>query len=328
MHAKLFCKTGQLAGANYTVSDEATIGKGPENTIQLYPSLVSGRHARIFLDKKANAFFIEDLRSRNGTKVDGIKVVGKEKLSSLHVITFAGQFDFIFQISTGEAKVADPSPPKKPQASAQPATKQALKNVPREQTTVVDAGFDMMPKLGEAPKSVPADANKTVIGDDFQLLPRFPTTAPEKAPEAPPKLAAVDAGNKTVIGDDFLPMPGIKPAPEKPSAPTPKVEEGRQVPVGEFYVEFKDLPGGPRSFKLVEGENVVGRENGCSIQIEDGSLSRKHAALIVRAGVVMIKDLGSKNHTFLGNQKLNYEVEIRNGANLMFGIVKAMLLKK
>jgi len=144
----------------------------------------------------------------------------------------------------------------------------------------------------------------------------------------PPKPAAIDVGNKTVIGDDFLPVPGIQSSPEKPTTQTSKAEEGKPALSGEFYVEFKDIPGGSKSFKLGEGENIVGRENGCAIQIEDGSLSRKHAALIVKAGVVMMKDLGSKNHTFLENQKLNYEVEIRGGANLMFGMVKAILVKK
>jgi len=321
MHAKLFCKTGQLAGANYAIADEATIGKGPENSIQLYPSVISTRHARIFFDKKANAFFIEDLRSRNGTKVDGMKVVGKEKLNKLHIITFAGQFDFIFQVSVGEVQVATP-PPKKVQPAAQPSAKQPpVGDVSSERKTVVDAGFDMMPKLGKAPKPAPVDdGKKTVVGDDFAPLPKISS---EKTPALPsPKPAPVQAGNKT----DVVPVPGIPSSPGKP--PAPKLEEIKSVLSVEFSLEFKDLPGGSKSFKLKEGENTVGRESGCSIQIEDGSLSRKHATLVVSGGIVMLKDLGSKNHTFLENQKLNYEVEIRNGANLMFGMVKATLVKK
>ena len=329
MHAKLFCKTGQLAGANYTISDEATIGKGPENTIQLYPSLVSTRHARIFFDKKANAFFIEDLRSRNGTKVDGMKVVTKEKLNKLHVITFAGQCDFIFQVSAGDAKAATPASPMKAQPVAQSIPKSSpTKGVVSDQKTVIDAGFGMMPKLGETPKPVDSP-NKTVIGDDFLPMPKISPEAPIKAQPLPtPRATPANVGNKTVIGDDFLPMPGMPTTQAKSPVSTPTVEEGKPAQAIECRVEFNDLPGGPRTFKLKEGENTVGRERGCDITIDDGSLSRKHASLVVRSGIVLIKDLGSKNHTFLENQKVNYEMEIRGGVNLMFGMVNAILVKK
>jgi pSer/pThr/pTyr-binding forkhead associated (FHA) protein len=328
MQARLFCKTGQLAGANYTIADEATIGKGPENSIQLYPSVISTRHARISFDRKANAFFIEDLRSRNGTKVDGMKVVGKEKLSKLHIITFAGQFDFIFQVGTGEVHVAIPPPPKKVQPAAQPSAQQSLaKDASPERKTVVDAGFDMMPKLEEASKLVPEDVvGKTVVGDDFVSLPRISPTTSEKVPAPPlPKPAPVEAGSKTVISDGFFPLPGSPFSLAKP--PEQKLEESEPTLSVEFLLEFKDLPEGSKSFKLKEGENTIGRESGCGIQIEDGSLSRKHATLVVSGGVVMLKDLGSKNHTFLEDQKLNYEVEIRDGANLIFGMVKATLVR-
>jgi hypothetical protein len=197
-----------------------------------------------------------------------------------------------------------------------------------EQKTVIDAGFEVMPKLGEPPGPVPVDGGKkTVVGDDFVPLPRISPVPPEKKPEPPsPKPTPTESGHKTVVGDDVVPLPAIPSSPVKPSLQKP--EEGKPGVSVEYFLEFKDLPGGSKSFTLKEGENTVGREGGCDIQIADGSLSRKHAALVVKGSTVMLRDLGSKNHTFLENQKLNYEVEIRSGANLMFGMVKAILVKK
>jgi hypothetical protein len=45
----------------------------------------------------------------------------------------------------------------------------------------------------------------------------------------------------------------------------------------------------------VEGDLVIGRANSCDIQIRDGRVSRRHAAIIRRTGTFYIKDLGSTN---------------------------------
>ena len=118
MEARLFCKTGPFAGVSRIVEREATIGKNPGNTIQLPPDIISGKHARIYFDQQRNAFFIEDLKSLNGTWVDGVRVRDKERLDRIHVITFARSFDFIFQVvsesSMSERKqdVVTPQPAK------------------------------------------------------------------------------------------------------------------------------------------------------------------------------------------------------------------------
>ena len=98
MQATLFCKTGKLSGAEFRITDEATIGKNPENGIRLFPAMISRKHARIYFDEAQQCYFIEDTNSRNGTKVDNIPVKKPEKLGRLHVITFANKYDFIFQI--------------------------------------------------------------------------------------------------------------------------------------------------------------------------------------------------------------------------------------
>ena len=57
---------------------EHTIGRGPSNTITIADGSVSTNHARIF--KSPEGFIIEDLKSRNGTFVNGEKVTDQRLL--------------------------------------------------------------------------------------------------------------------------------------------------------------------------------------------------------------------------------------------------------
>jgi pSer/pThr/pTyr-binding forkhead associated (FHA) protein len=56
--------------------------------------------------------------------------------------------------------------------------------------------------------------------------------------------------------------------------------------------------------------------------------ARKHALITVKSSMVTLRDLESKNHTFLDGQKITYEVELKPGARIAFGMVKAMFLKE
>jgi pSer/pThr/pTyr-binding forkhead associated (FHA) protein len=78
--AKLLLKHEGVTLSSYKLDqDEISIGRNPDNTIQLDDAAVSGNHARI--KRQANDylenhfdFFIEDLDSTNGTKVNGKRV--------------------------------------------------------------------------------------------------------------------------------------------------------------------------------------------------------------------------------------------------------------
>lgn len=307
MPARLFCRTGQLAGASYEIEREATLGKSAENTIQLYPDLVSGRHARIFCDATSGAWFIEDLKSRNGTRVDGIRVRGVERLDTLNVITFADKFDFIFQVSAGVSVVLAGKKQKtvapQPQAVVPPARKEERKTV-----------------IGDDPGPIPVfedgkpDRAKTVYDDQAIAVPEL---AKEPLKEVPKEPAKPDKA-KTIIGTSFEPAPRFD---DKEEAPSPLAETGR------FVLELQNAKQAMNTFSLREGENTVGREPANTIQIDDASISRKHAVLTVTGGRVTVKDLGSKNATMLNNERVNYEMEVKAGSTLMFGIVKAILKK-
>ena len=78
--AKLLLKHEALTLNSYKLDqDEITIGRNPENEIQLDDAAVSGSHARV--GRQANEYledhfdyYIEDLGSTNGTKVNGQRI--------------------------------------------------------------------------------------------------------------------------------------------------------------------------------------------------------------------------------------------------------------
>jgi pSer/pThr/pTyr-binding forkhead associated (FHA) protein len=308
MTARLFCKTGQLAGASFEIGKEATIGKNPGNTIQLYPALLSGKHARIFYDEKAQAYFLEDLNSRNGTKLDGMPVQGKERLGKLHIITFANTFDFFFQIV--DATEAKPAVSKPAPAAEQ---KQPAKAKPAQAAQPV-----VQPSPPPAAPPAAEERLKTVFDDGAMAAP--PVFEEQRAEQAAPS-STQDAA-RTKIGVEFSPVPSFVEPSKPPKDVAPPVVGGA------FVLVFESLKGKPQAFELGEGSSVVGRDAACTIVVEDPSVSRRHAEFVLKDGRLTLKDLGSKNSTFIDEQRISKEVEVREGMQIAFGLVKARLVRK
>jgi len=84
-----------------------TIGRNLENDLQIDNLSVSKRHARLVREK--DTFFVEDLKSTNGTYVNE-KMVAKQKLQHKDVITI-GKHSL-------EVLLEKPQPVKTPQSNA------------------------------------------------------------------------------------------------------------------------------------------------------------------------------------------------------------------
>lgn len=68
----LHVDNGPRKGSFYAVSSSSRIGRAPDNDIPLNANTVSSYHAEIFV--KDNQFYIKDMRSTNGIKVNGERV--------------------------------------------------------------------------------------------------------------------------------------------------------------------------------------------------------------------------------------------------------------
>lgn len=82
---------------------------------------------------------------------------------------------------------------------------------------------------------------------------------------------------------------------------------------------------GPREIALSEGENVLGRGADSLVWIEAQGVSRRHARILVAAGLATLEDLGSKNGTFVNDVRLTAPVALRDGDELRIGPVPMTL---
>jgi DNA-binding winged helix-turn-helix (wHTH) protein len=83
---------------------------------------------------------------------------------------------------------------------------------------------------------------------------------------------------------------------------------------------------GHREIALAEGENVLGRGADSLVWIEAQGVSRRHARVMVAAGLATLEDLGSKNGTFVNGTRLTTAVvALRDGDELRIGNVPMTL---
>ena len=105
-----------------------------------------------------------------------------------------------------------------------------------------------------------------------------------------------------------------------------------ESPVGKRLVKIKQKETRCLVFKgkkiILTAKIIIGREPGCDIVIDDMLISRKHAEIQQIKTAFYIKDLNSRNGTFVNNQtvpsgkylKLSPKDKIRLGSKIEFTI--------
>jgi DNA-binding winged helix-turn-helix (wHTH) protein len=78
---------------------------------------------------------------------------------------------------------------------------------------------------------------------------------------------------------------------------------------------------GEHRFPLANGENVIGRDARAHVALDDASVSRRHARLIVDDGSARLEDLGSRNGTYARNERLVEPLEMRDGLAFRVGAI-------
>jgi len=74
-----------------------------------------------------------------------------------------------------------------------------------------------------------------------------------------------------------------------------------------------------REITLAEGENLLGRDRQAVVWIDSATVSRRHARIVVNDGEAVIEDLGSRNGTSVGGQKIHGVVRLADGDRLRLG---------
>jgi DNA-binding winged helix-turn-helix (wHTH) protein len=80
-----------------------------------------------------------------------------------------------------------------------------------------------------------------------------------------------------------------------------------------------------REVELPPGEHILGRDDGLTLTIPSASVSRRHARLVISGERALLEDLGSKNGTWLGGQRLSGPAELQDGAELRLGSISLVV---
>ncbi len=78
---------------------------------------------------------------------------------------------------------------------------------------------------------------------------------------------------------------------------------------------------GRRRIPLEPGESIIGRDPGVGVYLDDASVSRRHARILISAVDAILEDLGSKNGTFLGKRRIDQPVPLSDSDAIRIGSV-------
>lgn len=163
---------------------------------------------------------------------------------------------------------------------------------------IVIGDYEIQLKLGT--KSLPRAKNAGVKPS------KEPTAANGKAVKAQPPRSTrvVQAIKEKPAGGGITKRPG----PQRASGP-----------------QLRGLTGGVtgKTFPL-KGTLTVGRVAGVDLQIDDDSVSRRHAELVVQGREVTVKDLGSANGTTVNGAPISDDTILSAGDIIQFGVVEMM----
>ena len=76
---------------------------------------------------------------------------------------------------------------------------------------------------------------------------------------------------------------------------------------------------GAREVALAEGENLLGRDPDNAVAIDDATVSRHHARIVIDGGRARLEDLASKNGSWLGGRRIAAPELLSDGDRIRVG---------
>lgn len=77
--------------------------------------------------------------------------------------------------------------------------------------------------------------------------------------------------------------------------------------------------GGDRLFKIPTPKCLVGRGEDCHLRPKSDVISRRHCAILVEHGNVIVRDLQSRNGTFVDGERIEDDRVLKPGDKLQIG---------
>jgi ABC transport system ATP-binding/permease protein len=277
------------------------IGSAPDCDEVIAVATVSGYHCR--LTRQGNQYWIEDLKSRNGTWINGTPIpVGQIVPVQPNTRITLGQ-----QIPMPWPAAALQSSPQRQATSYEPA--------PRQASQGSGSGSGRVITIGRSPDSV-KQIDLPIIGwNHAQIV----------FEGGQPILEDLNSRNGTSIDriDNRI-----------TSAP---LSADSDVFLGSYKISARELLGqqkveiGEAAFHKVSFKDkntmVIGRDPQSDLQLEFPMISWRHARLTREAGGILVEDLGSRNGTFVGGIRITTKVLAKPGQEIGLGSYRFQLLE-
>ncbi|WP_169974122.1 FHA domain-containing protein [Tautonia rosea] len=77
-----------------------------------------------------------------------------------------------------------------------------------------------------------------------------------------------------------------------------------------------------KTLRLADGVTTIGRQDGCELTVRSSQVSRKHCQLFEKKGLLLVKDLGSANGTFVNGKRIEEQRVLEPGDLLMVGPIE------
>lgn len=329
------------------LKDILKIGRSEQNDVVLNDPEVSGQHARIY--KEGSAYVLEDMRSSNGTYLNGERINAPVRLVNGVFIKLGGvkmQFTGVEQKRSESPRMTSIGLPAVEEAPAPQSSDPVWgylqtggRNISLQMLTM-NLGRD---SKAEIPLNDPAISYKHAHlvrqGSETYLLDlgsRNGTLVNGKRISAPHRLVQGDViklGDTSLVYHSGSLPPSIRPAavppnttaPAKPAAPQVRSElpdsvEAVSSPLTlSLVVRSGSLSG--KSFALNHSPFTIGRDPASHIVMNDGTASWRHASFKQEDMKWFIRDLGSSNHTFLNGEELlaNQPYPVKRGDQIRIG---------
>jgi pSer/pThr/pTyr-binding forkhead associated (FHA) protein len=70
---------------------------------------------------------------------------------------------------------------------------------------------------------------------------------------------------------------------------------------------------------------LIGRDEACQLRPSSPAISKRHCALLVKSGKVFVRDFGSTNGTFVNDEQVSGEVEVKHNDKIRVGPLEFVL---
>ena len=140
-----------------------TLGRKPDNDIQLDNAAVSGHHCKFY--EAGGGWFVEDLNSTNGTFVNGKKTL-KSGLKNGDAVTIV-KYTLVFT-DTAAAAPSAAAGPAAPKPAAQPSPSASITSLPEQKPKPAQGMVEILENPPDSRKEFALTALSTYIGHSAQ----------------------------------------------------------------------------------------------------------------------------------------------------------------